>query len=81
MDHLQILRARFEISTELYRELSRSNLAVIASGGRPSNAAFQNQNEAEESMIAAHDAYLEALANPAGRDWAPARLRREAPTN
>ncbi len=66
MDHLQILRARFEISTELYRELSRSNLAVISSGVRPSTAAFQIQSEAEESMIAAHDAYLEALAGPTG---------------
>ena len=81
VDYLQLLRARFEISSKLYRELSLSNLAVIWAGGRPSTTAFQNQNEAEESMFAAHDAYLEALAGPTGQDWAPGRPQREAPTN
>ncbi len=66
MDHLQTLKVRFELLTAHYRDVSQQNRAVAMAGGRPSEADLQRESEAEEAMAAAREAYLQALAGPAG---------------
>ena len=66
MDDLQSLKALYELASAFHEQVSKENRALALSGGHPSEAALQREDEAEAAMVAAREAYLQALAGPAG---------------
>jgi hypothetical protein len=61
MDDLQRLKARYQATSEAYREIADRNARQALKGGHPTAEALQREETAHEQLAAARRTYLNLL--------------------